>query len=296
MKKLLLFAAAALTAGFAFAQDDVPAAEGGFQNINKRCADAGLEKNFVVNGNFEDPNYVSTGDPYGDWYPVRVDELTELPGWTISTGGCWNGVIEVKTQTPDGYMIFEGNNQYLHMLNCTTNGWTNICARNTVTGLVPGKEYVLDFYVCHQFTDPTEWGNPDHGFKIYGKDPAGEGALGALLYSNNELSAEAEWEYQKFTFTPVDDEVTLEFWTHNYTGEGNQSGLCWADFDEVRVFDDSTADYTVPNPETGIQFIDQDNAPLEYYTLQGVRMPAGAALHGTFIAKQGNRVHKVYVR
>lgn len=292
MKKFLLFAAAALTAGIALAQNP---AEGGYESMKKRPADGGLEKNFIVNGGFDDPNYVSNGNPYWDGYDIPVDEATEIPGWTLSTGGCWNGIVQIKTQTPDDYMIFEGNTQYLDMANCTVNGWARIKVQNTVTGLTPGKEYTLDMYVCHQFNNPTDWGNPDHGFCIYGKDPAGEG-LGALMYENTALSEEAEWEYQKFTFTPIDDEVTIELWTCNYTGEGNQSGVCWADFDEIRVYDDSAADYSVQNPESGIQFIDFDDASVEYYTLQGVRMPAGAALHGTFIAKQGNKASKVYIR
>ncbi|MDE7375493.1 MAG: hypothetical protein K2N16_01445, partial [Muribaculaceae bacterium] len=278
-------------AGIALAQD-APAANGGWESIKKRPADYMLDKNFMVNGGFDDPNYVSNGNPYWESYPVEVDEATEIPAWTLSTGGCWNGIVQIKTQTPDDYMIFEGNTQYLDMVNCTVNGWTKIKAQNTVTGLTPGKEYTLDMYVCHQFTNPTDWGNPDHGFNIYGKDPAGEG-LGALMYANNELSEEAEWEYVKFTFTPIDDEVTIELWTCNYTGEGNESGVCWADFDEVRVYD---ADLVDPDAVDSIESIDNENAAVEYFTLQGVRMPAGAALHGTFIAKQGNKASKVYIR
>ena len=290
MKKFLLFAAAALVAGMSFAQS---AADGTLiTNMDKRPKDYMLDKNYIVNGGFDDPNFETNGNPYWESYPVEVDEAIAIPAWTLSTGGCWNGIVQIKTQTPDDWQIFEGNTQYLDMVNCTVNGWTKIKAQNTVTGLTPGKEYTLDMYVCHQFTNPTDWGNPDHGFSIYGKDPAGMG-LGALLYENNELSEEAEWEYWQYTFTPVDDEVTIELWTCNYTGEGNESGVCWADFDEIRIYEMDLVNF---DAEDGIESIDNDNAAVEYYTLQGVRMPAGAALHGTFIAKQGNRAHKVYVR
>lgn len=315
MKKFLLFAAAALTASLAFAQST---AEGGWENMKNRPDDKELGKNYVVNGGFDDPAYETNGNPYGSWYPVEIDEATKIPNWFLSTGGCWNGVVQIKTQTPDDYMIFEGNTQYLDMVNCTVNGWTKIKAQTIVTGLTPGKVYTLDMYACHQFSNPTEWGNPDHGFNIYGKDPSGqlthevaitedvkdeegnvietiitgyrtEPMLGALLYANNELSEEAEWEYLKYTFTPTEDAVFLEIWTCNYTGEGNQSGLCWADFDEIRVYDESELG--------GIANVDADKSvAVEYYTLQGVRMPADAALHGTFIAKRGNKASKVYIR
>ncbi|MDE6853851.1 MAG: hypothetical protein K2J38_02225, partial [Muribaculaceae bacterium] len=79
MKKLLFSAALALVAiGFnASAQDEV--------------------NNKVVNGDFEDTNYVQSVPSDWTWAPWNEQNvLSELPGWTLTTGGCWNGGVEIK--------------------------------------------------------------------------------------------------------------------------------------------------------------------------------------------------------
>lgn len=293
MKKILLFAAAAAVAALSANADQ------GLTNIDKRCADGGIDKNYVVNGNFDDPAYEQSADEpscYG-WNAGELDgeqELSVLPGWNLATGGMWNGTCMIKDQDPDDWFIFAGNTQCLHMNHYHINGWTKIKVNQQITGLTPGKQYRLDFYVAHQYSNSLDWANPDQGFTLYDK-PLAEGENGMEIVTVSGISEDSEFEYYIYDFTAPSDEVIIELWGQNYNGEGNQSGKHWVDWDEVRVYDESLCDYSVENPssgDNGIFDITFDNAQVEIYTLQGVRVPNNSELNGVYIVKQGNKVVK----
>lgn len=317
MKKFLLFAAAALAASMAFAQD-APEASGGWVKFSpeNRPADDEL-KNYVVNGNFDDPGYtmeIGEDGVYGSWYPFNdqlLGEATNIPGWILQTSGKWNGTVQIDPQEPDDYMIFEGNTQCLSMHHYDRNGWTRIRVINIVENLIPGKEYTLDMYVASNYSNVQDWSNPDHGFSIYGKDASGElmheveykddeGNVtgtgiepfkGPLLYENKSISEDSEFEYFRYTFVPLEDAIFLELWSQVYHGKDGdyESGHCWAAFDEIRIYD--------ANEVGGINsVVVNEGGETEYYTLQGIRMPAGSELHGTFIVKQGGKASKMVIR
>lgn len=281
MKKILLFVAvAAMTAMSA-------SADAGTTSIKNRPMDYMLDKNFVVNGNFEDPGFVQNDECYG-W--MEGADAEEIPGWNLASSGIWNGTISIQNQEPDDYMIFEGNTQYVHMYNYKENGWARIRMYTYVTGLEAGKQYRLDFYVAHLYEESLDWANPNQGFTFYDKPLSADEPKGAELVTVEGVSDDSEYEYYIYDFTATNDTMVFELWCQNYNGEGNASGMHWVDWDEVRIYDNDMVDW---DAEDGIESIVADNAAAqEIYTLQGVRVPNNAELNGVYIVKQGKKVMK----
>ena len=114
------------------------------------AANAQDAKNFVVNGDFEAAGYEQKS-PYG-WSPWNeVNELSKLPGWTLRTGGCWNGCIGIvsgEENAGDGELRPETDMNILHFQGYKDNGWTKLAATQVVEGLTVGNEYTLSFLVA----------------------------------------------------------------------------------------------------------------------------------------------------
>lgn len=268
--RIVALLAIAVAASYVWADDNAPAAVGGALDFSERPSDVNIERNCIANGGFDDPAFEQRTVKGYDGMDVAY-ECTALPGWGISTAGLRNGLVEVVER--DGS---DENPRYVRFYHYTLDGWQRITLTASASGLIPGHEYVLDMYVSHSYIESNYWANPDHGFKIYGKD-------GGLMHFNHSISDSDDWQYLRFSFTPVDDEVTLELWSQNYNGDGNKSGthiVCW---DEVRIYDPQTVGIISPEADKSIQI----------YTLQGLPVRSDLPLRGVYLVKSGSKVSKI---
>lgn len=67
----------------------------------------------------------------------------------------------------------------------------------------------------------------------------------------------------------------------------------------AKSYDQFTHEFTFNtngNITTGVEGVGVDDAPVEYYNLQGVRMTSDALAPGIYIRRQGNETSKVYIR
>lgn len=283
MKKLLFSAALALVAiGFnASAQDEV--------------------NNKVVNGDFEDPNYVQSVPSDWTWEPWNTQNvLTELPGWSLETGGIWNGGVEIKRGEEyigDGEIRPEEDMAFAHLFGYDNNGWTSVSMYQVVENLKPGLEYNLSYLVAVSWPDGEAWTpDPDFGYEVAevstdadGKVVAGRGIISANLGSklNDEIFTDFDLPMTaKFT-APADGKVYLRIYLRNTYGEGNKHGGLWMDVDMVKIWSPEDTEGAGVN----VIEVSDANAPVEYYNLQGVRV--ANPQNGIFIRKEGNKALKV---
>ena len=282
MKKLLFSAALALVAiGFnASAQDEV--------------------NNKVVNGDFEDTNYVQSVPSDWNWAPWNEQMvLSELPGWTLTTGGIWNGGVEIKCNDltiGDGEIRPEDDLAYAHLFGYNDNGWTSISISQVVENLKPGLEYNLSYLVAVNWPDGANWTpDPNYGFELAEVDTnaSGEIIAGLGILSTNVATTDLEVYTDfdqpvtaKFT-APADGKVYLRIYLQNGYGQSNKHDNLWMDVDLVKIW--SPED----NEGAGVNMIEVSdaNAPVEYYNLQGVRVANPS--NGIFVRKEGNKALKV---
>lgn len=279
--------------------------------------------NLVVNGSFNDPdfefcvNYVTVkdaagdsigtearyGNPYGwgDYHSV-VSEGGTLPGWTYSTGGLWNGVIELLSHDePDDWWVEPGNTYCVRALHYYDNGWTTLDLVGEAKGLEIGKTYTLDLMVWYNFPD-NQPGNPKFSIKVTDDEGLGEG------YPSEDITpevyvdeikgdktytwywgAQGGWNFYKTTFTARHETVQVHLKSGVWNYEGVTSHNNWVNWDEVRIYDPATQGQ---GDSVASVAVDAEQAT-EIYTLQGVRVPSTANLHGVYIVKQGNKATKV---
>lgn len=254
----------------AWADDNAPAAPGGLADASERVGDENIARNYIPNGGFDDPAFQQRLLKGYDGMD-EVYECTSLPGWSIETASLRNGIVQILPHDDS-----EGNAQYVRFYHYTLDGWARITLTATVSGLEPGREYVLDMCVCHSYENSTPLAYPDHGFKIYGKG-------GELLHFNNAISTSDEWQYLRYAVIPDDDEITIELWSQNFNGDGNKSGVHTVSWDQVRLYDPQTV---------GIVSITSDK-PAQIYTLQGLPVSSSAPMHGIYLVKRGSQVKKV---
>ncbi|MDE6741603.1 MAG: leucine-rich repeat domain-containing protein, partial [Muribaculaceae bacterium] len=209
----------------------------------------GSGSNLVVNGDFENPDYVQSVPGEYTYSPVDTwENLTELPGWTLSTSGPWNGVISLIT---DEYEI---GKDLIRPLNGTNillfrgypdNGWTTLNAAQIVKGLVPGREYNIDFLIAENQPDGS-WGpqEPNYGFTISEVDGDTEGKE-ILGYTYTEQNLDLKYYGYKFV-APNDGQVYLKFFLMNQYYEGNHKDDLWMALDNVRIYDGKADPITEP--------------------------------------------------
>ena len=278
MKNLLLLAAFAASSLAVSAQDDIV--------------------NMVVNGDFENPGYVQAVPEQYTWSPVNEwDNLSVLPGWTLSTGGPWNGVIGLITgedNAGDGDLRPEDDENTLLFRGYTANGWTTINAAQVVKNLVGGREYTLDFLIAQNQGAASNWTpDPNYGVRISETDTnaAGEIIAGRQIMEETNMADGQDLTYVEYKFTaPASGEIYLNFFLLNNYGEenGNKKDNLWMELDLVRIYSEEGDEEA---PESSVAEIFDANAPVEYYNLQGVRV--NNAENGIFIRKQGNKTIKV---
>lgn len=245
-------------------------------------------QNLVVNGSFDDPGYEQAIPDGYTWSPVNEwNDLSVLPGWTLTTGGIWNGIVQVVTDEPgDDDPRPEEDEVYLNMMGYTDNGWTAIKVSQIVKGLEVGKEYVFKFQYDYNFPNGSSWNpSPDYGAvicEVDGNEAGKEIVKYANPYGNEQTSG--TWVQFENKFTATVSEIWLEFYLGNYYYEGNKKDGLYLDLDNVEIYDADTS---------GVEAIFDENAPVEYYNLQGVRVNANDATKGIYVKKQGNKVTKV---
>ena len=277
MKNLLLLAAFAASSLAVSAQDDIV--------------------NMVVNGNFENPGYVQAVPEQYTWSPVNEwENLSVLPGWTLSTGGQWNGVIGLITgedNAGDGDLRPEDDENTLLFRGYTDDGWTTLNAAQVVKNLVGGREYTLDFLIAQNQGEGSKWTPaPDYGVTISETDTnaAGEVIAGRQIMEEKNMADGQDLTYVEYKFTaPASGEIYLNFFLGNYYySDDNKKDNLWMELDLVQIYSEEGDEEA---PESSVAEIFDANAPVEYYNLQGVRV--NNAENGIFIRKQGNKTTKV---
>lgn len=248
--------------------------------------------NLVANGNFEDTNYVQAVPEGYTWDPVNTwQDLSSLPGWTLSTGGIWNGTVCIYAgdeYAGDGDLRPEDDMQYLHFHGYNDNGWTSINASQIVKNLVPGRQYTLDFLIAQNQGEGSNGApDPSYGFKLSEVD--GDKA-GKIITEASNMAEGQDMVYCSYTFTTPSDQVYLNFYLDNYYYEGNKKDDLWMDLDNVRIYS-AEGDEETPSAVNEVEI--DENAPVEYYNLQGVRVNAASDMKGIYIRKQGNKSTKV---
>ena len=273
MKKILLSLAAVAMATAAYAQGP----------------------NLVVNGSFEDAG-VEASVPGGyTWEPWNTYEnIDVLPGWTLSTGGEWNGITMWMEEPGDGDARPEDDTHYLRLLGYNNNGWTNISASQIVTGLTAGTNYKLSFVMGVSWcpADQTAWNSaPDPDYYVSVSEVDGEAAGKEIVKFMTPCTEDGytDQDFQAFEYdftAPADGKVYLTFVLPNNYYENNKKEVDLSmDIDQVKIYD--------PNGTGAVNGIVVENeAPVEYYNLQGVRV-SGDNYKGVVIRKQGGKSVKI---
>ena len=273
MKKILLSLAAVAMATAAYAQGP----------------------NLVVNGSFEDAG-VEASVPGGyTWEPWNTYEnIDVLPGWTLSTGGEWNGITMWMEEPGDGDARPEDDTHYLRLLGYNNNGWTNISASQIVTGLTAGTNYKLSFVMSVSWcpADQTAWNSaPDPDYYVSVSEVDGEAAGKEIVKFMTPCTEDGytDQDFQAFEYdftAPADGKVYLTFVLPNNYYENNKKEVdLFMDIDQVKIYD--------PNGTGAVNGIVVENeAPVEYYNLQGVRV-SGDNYKGVVIRKQGGKSVKI---
>ena len=258
--------------------------------------------NRVVNGSFEDTNYEAAVPGGYTWEPWDTYEyLTVLPGWELSTGGEWNGGVQLIEEEGDDWSRPSDDLQYIMCRGYNDNGWTDVAVFQVLTGLTPGATYNFQYKVAARFPDASETANswapdPSFGFQIAEADVSAEGAnIAGREILNVDLAGDENWENgsydffetQVYTFAaPADGKAYLKIRMANTYGDKNKKENLWMLVDDVRVWNDDEED------EAGISsIVAGNNAAVEYFNLQGVRVENPE--NGLYIRRQGNTVTKV---
>lgn len=268
MKKILLSLAAVAMATAAYAQGP----------------------NLVVNGDFEAPGVEAsvpggyTWDPWNTYKNIDV-----LPGWTLSTGGEWNGIAMMMEVPGDDDLRPEADTKYLRLMGYNDDGWTDISASQIVTGLTPGTTYNLDFVMGVSWPQGANWTpTPNYYVSVseVDGDIAGKEIAKYETPNTDGDFTDQEWMDHSYTFTATADKVYLSFvLPNNYGKDGNKHDNLFMDIDLVKIYD--------PNGTGAVNGIVVDNeAPVEYYNLQGVRV-SGDNYKGVVIRKQGGKSVKI---
>ena len=251
--------------------------------------------NLVVNGSFEDAG-VEASVPGGyTWEPWNTYEnIDVLPGWTLSTGGEWNGITMWREDPGDGDARPEDDTHYLRLLGYNNNGWTNISASQIVTGLTAGTNYKLSFVMGVSWcpADQTAWNSaPDPDYYVSVSEVDGEAAGKEIVKFMTPCTEDGytDQDFQAFEYdftAPADGKVYLTFVLPNNYYENNKKEVdLFMDIDQVKIYD--------PNGTGAVNGIVVENeAPVEYYNLQGVRV-SGDNYKGVVIRKQGGKSVKI---
>lgn len=248
--------------------------------------------NLVTNGSFGADGLQQIPHPVYTWF--NCNKVVELPGWTIGTAD-WNGGSEVMCDpvldAGDGDLRAEDDIHWFRFFSDNDNMWQAETIQQKMTGFTVGTTYNLEFVYCGApatvGSGDGAWDqNPDmtviitevDGDKL-GKVVAGFPEKGV----NFNEEAELDWKAFKMTFTAPATELYIKFSFGGWMPNESHT-QAWMGLDNVDVYD--------PNGVNGITDITvEDNAPVEYFNLQGVRVANPES--GLYIRRQGSKVAKV---
>lgn len=287
MKKILLLAAAAYVAFGAFAQDT---------------------NNKVINGSFDKEGWSQSVPSGYTWDPWdKQNYLSELPGWTLATGGEWNGGIEMKTGDEalgDGDVRPEDDQNYVHLLGYNDNGWTPVSMKQAIDNLKAGTEYTLEFAIAVNWPEGTAWTpEPDYGFAFSeydgddenGAPKEGKEIVAVNLAKDGNYEPSQDFAVVTYKVTPTATKCVLRFYYKNEWGTSNKTDGKWMDLDCVKLYSDEDPDGN--DTPAGINNVIADNAVvLGVYNLNGVRVAdnvEGVSAKGLYIVRTANGAKKV---
>ncbi len=248
--------------------------------------------NLVKNGSFDEEGLEQAVPGDYTWEPMNTcRKISVLPGWEVGGGGVWNGGCEIMDDpvldAGDGDLRAEDDINYLRFYTDTDNMWTDEWIQQKMTGLVVGTTYNLEFVFCGA---PAVVGEGDGAWnqqpdtKVIIAEVDGD-KLGKEIFNQN-FSAEVstDWVAASYTFTATATEMYIKFTFGNWM-PGDKHSQAWLALDNIDVYD--------PNGSmSGINDITvEDNAPVEYYNLHGVRVANPE--NGLYIRRQGSKVAKV---
>jgi len=248
--------------------------------------------NLVVNGSFGAEGLKQIPHPEYTWF--NCNKVVELPGWSIRTSA-WNGGSEVMCDpildAGDGDLRAEDDIHWFRFFSDNDNMWTAETIQQKMTGLVAGTTYNLEFVFCGAHATVGEGSDAweqavDMKVEVaeVDKDKDGNEILGKQIMEQNfKDDVEGDWKAANYTFTATASEMFIKFSFGGWLPDDKHS-QAWMGLDNVDVYD--------PNGVNGVNDITVDNnAPVEYFNLQGVRVANPE--NGLFIRRQGSKVAKV---
>lgn len=256
------------------------------------------QTNFVVNGDFEDPNFTQT-EPH-DW---NLDHkfLTSLPGWTLESLDAWSVLAGIFPVEIDEEFTFEGNKNCLHIYRHDDNGWNAGTVKQEITGLTPGVTYTLGFIVARAGGETVSWDDPY--FRVYVEPASATGeytGAGYLIDDKDEAICLGDtWESYEKTFTaPASGKVMLAFSHNNVKWDGNHSEGFWMDVDDVAIMTPEDYEIYMAGKGDGVENIAvaDDAAVLGVYNLNGIRVAdnvEGLSSKGLYIVRTTKGAQKV---
>lgn len=232
--------------------------------------------NHVANGNFEEEGWEASVPDGWTWDPWNTYELlSKLPGWQLSTGGIWNGGVQLFEEAGDDDMRPGEDMNYVHFLGYNDNGWTKIKIYQVISDLTPGRTYDLTFICAVNWPEGSDWTpDKDYGFFVaeVDKDNEGNEVAGKEISSVNlaEVMPDLGGDFEEcgpFSITaPADGKIYLEFYYNNCWYEGNRADNKWMDLDLVNL-------YSEEEPDTSIETVAADSKVAQgVYNLQGIRV------------------------
>ena len=252
--------------------------------------------NLVKNGSFDAPGYVQETPGGWNFDPMNgCKNLSVLPDWSLENGGMWNGGAEVivsDEEFGDGDTRPETDNTFLRLFSDTDNSWTANLVYQVVEGFTAGTQYNLDFALMGKWgvLENGEWINdPDWYVVISEVDEAAAADAnpkGKEVAKFDFSDVEQWWEAKNYTFTATQPKMHVQFVMNFQANDASKHTQSWMALDCVDIYD--------PNGTNGVAEIEvaEENAPAEYFNLQGVRVAEPVA-GGLYIRRQGAKAAKV---
>lgn len=196
---------------------------------------ANAQKNYVVNGDFENTEGVEFTTPW-NWDDTKHN-LTALPGWELKGLDAWSVLAMLVDTEIDDEFTFEGNTKCLHVYRFDDNGYQAGTVCQTVKGLTVGQDYVLGAIIARAGGETVDWDDPYFSISLLPLDENCE-EFGAtpLFDDRDEALAESDiWNAYEHSFKATTPNVRLSITHNNVKWEGNHSEGFWMDVDDIAI-------------------------------------------------------------
>lgn len=233
-------------------------------------------------------------------YPYEwVEDFSVVDGNTFGAwkknDGCdvWNVAVCLREQEPDGEYIFEGNKQFLRMQRYQKNGWAEAAISQHVSGLTKGETYVLDAITAYSCVR-SQSSDRSRGIRVFSADS--KGTVLNPVFTDKSVGYDENWSEWEMKFKAPAADIVVEIFINNpWVGAdgGDYNTDVWIDVDKMRLYKDE--DYeafhkVIDSSSVDAVSVDED-APAEYYTLQGVKVANPGS--GFYICRRGSKVTKI---